>query len=338
MPVFKEPRFRYDWDVDAELKALRGLQLAAGQGGSGDPAEGGRARAGRHVEHRQPRRPGAARDEDHRLIAEILGWFDFVAIQEVNDDLGGLRAVQALLPKKYRVLFNDAGGNRERFAFLFDSTKFKPLEEIGELTVAATDLSDVRMADVTSGFAGFDRNPFITTFEVRGTRLTFVNVHLYFGDDGAAGMDRRVLEAYAVARWADLRRGSKHAFAKDVVALGDFNLPKRRRGDRVYDALVRRGLVVPEHATKVGGTNVRDDADYDQMALFPGPIVDAIEQVGIFDFDGAVFRDLWAAGTDADKARFFAWRAVLPQRPPAAVDVARALTLTSAASATLHRT
>jgi hypothetical protein len=75
----------------------------------------------------------------------------------------------------------------------------------------------------------------------------------------------------------------------------------------VYDALVRRGLVLPEHATKVGGTNVRDDADYDQMAIFPGPIKDAIEQVGIFDFDGAVFRELWAAGTDADKARFFAW-------------------------------
>lgn len=306
MPVFKEPRFRFDWDVDAELKALRGYSSLPGKEDRAIP----RKAAGRVlVATWNIANLGAQkrRAEDHRLIAEILGWFDFVAIQEVNDDLGGLRAVQALLPKRYRVLFNDAGGNRERFAFLFDSTKFKPLEEIGELTVAATDLSDVRMADVTSAFPGFDRNPFITTFAVRGSRLTFVNAHLYFGDDGPAGMDRRVLEAYAVARWADLRRGSSHAFAKDVVALGDFNLPKRRRGDRVYDALVRRGLVVPEHATKVGGTNVRDDADYDQMALFPGPIEDAIEQVGIFDFDGAVFRDLWGAGTDADKARFFAW-------------------------------
>ncbi len=306
MPPFDKPTFSFDFDVGSELKALRGYSSLPDKQDRKIPAKG----AGRvlvatwNIANLGAQERG---DDDHRLIAEILGWFDFVAIQEVNDDLDGLRALQALLPKKYRVLFNDAGGNRERFAFLFDSTKFKPLEEIGELTVAAADLSDVRLADVTSRFAGFDRNPFITTFEVRGTRLTFANAHLYFGADGRAGMDRRVLEAYAVARWADLRRRSDYAFAKDVVALGDFNLPKRRPGDRVYDALVRRGLVLPEHATKVGGTNVRDDADYDQMAIFPGPIKDAIEQVGIFDFDGAVFRELWAAGTDADKARFFAW-------------------------------
>ncbi len=306
MPPFDKPTFSFDFDVGSELKALRGYSSLPDKQDRKIPAKG----AGRvlvatwNIANLGAQERG---DDDHRLIAEILGWFDFVAIQEVNDDLDGLRALQALLPKKYRVLFNDAGGNRERFAFLFDSTKFKPLEEIGELTVAAADLSDVRLADVTSRFAGFDRNPFITTFEVRGTRLTFANAHLYFGADGRAGMDRRVLEAYAVARWADLRRRSDHAFAKDVVALGDFNLPKRRPGDRVYDALVRRGLVLPEHATKVGGTNVRDDADYDQMAIFPGPIKDAIEQVGIFDFDGAVFRDLWATGSDADRTRFFEW-------------------------------
>ena len=306
MAEFKKPAFRFDWDVGDELKALQGYSSTPGKEDRAIP----RKAAGRLLIATWNIANLGAQDrqeDDHRLLAEIMGWFDFVAIQEVNDDLSGLRAVQAMLPKKYRVLFNDAGGNRERFAFLYDSTKFKPLEEVGELTVAAADLGDVRLADVTSRFAGFDRNPFITTFEVRGQRLTFANAHLYFGNDGRAGMDRRVLEAYAVARWADLRRGSKHAFAKDVVALGDFNLPKRRPGDRVYDALVRRGLVLPEHATKVGGTNVRDDADYDQMAIFPGPIKDAIEQVGIFDFDGAVFRELWGTGSETDRIRFFEW-------------------------------
>jgi endonuclease/exonuclease/phosphatase family metal-dependent hydrolase len=306
VPAFEKPRFRFGYDVESELKALRGYSSQPGKEDRAIP----RKAADRLLLATwnianfglQERRP-----DDHRLIAEILGWFDFVAIQEVHDNLAGLRAVQDLLPRKYRVLFNDAGGNQERFAFLFDSTKFKPLEEIGELTVAASSLSDVRLADVASSFSGFDRNPFITTFGVPSARLTFANVHLYFGDDGAAGMDRRVLEAYAVARWADLRRGSKHAFAKDVVALGDFNLPKRRGGDRVYDALVRRGLVLPEHATKVGGSNTRDDADYDQMAVFPGPIKDAIDQVGIFDFDGAVFRELWGDGSDRDQKRFFAY-------------------------------
>jgi hypothetical protein len=43
-------------------------------------------------------------------------------------------------------------------------------------------------------------------------------------------------------------------------------------------------------------SNISDDAHYDQMALFPGPIEDAISATGVFDFDGAVFRDLWATG------------------------------------------
>jgi hypothetical protein len=39
-------------------------------------------------------------DADHALIAEILRWFDLVAVQD--DDLTGLRAVLSKLPKKRR--------------------------------------------------------------------------------------------------------------------------------------------------------------------------------------------------------------------------------------------
>ncbi|HEV2070903.1 MAG TPA: hypothetical protein VGR26_14015, partial [Acidimicrobiales bacterium] len=55
----------------------------------------------------------------------------------------------------------------------------------------------------------------------------------------------RRLETYAVARWADLRRRSRHAVTTDVVALGDFNLPKAEPGDPVFEALTSRGLHLP---------------------------------------------------------------------------------------------
>jgi hypothetical protein len=113
-----------------------------------------------------------------------------------------------------------------------------------------------------------------------------------------------VLEAYAVARWAAAQHRSRHAYTKNVIALGDFNLPVRAPGDRVYDALVREGLHVPAHSTQVGGSNLDGDAHYDQMAVFPGAVERAIERVGIFDFDGAVFRDLWGDGTPAERRRF----------------------------------
>ncbi len=335
MAEFKKPDFPFDWDVDEELKALRGYSSLPDKKDRAIP----RKAAGRiliatwNIANLGAQERG---DDDHRLLAEIVGWFDFVAIQEVNDDLTGLRAVQALLPKKYRVLFNDAGGNRERFAFLFDSTKFKPLEEVGELTVAAADLGDVRMADVTSRFAGFDRNPFITTFEVRGQRLTFANAHLYFGADGRAGMDRRVLEAYAVARWADLRRGSKYAFAKDVVALGDFNLPKRRP---------RRPRVQRARAPRARPARARDQGRRDERArrrrLRPDGDLPRPDQGR--DRAGRHLR-LRRRGLPRPVGRGERRRpeallrvaAVLPERPPAAVDVAQGLTLTSASPATLH--
>jgi endonuclease/exonuclease/phosphatase family metal-dependent hydrolase len=336
VPAFPKPRTAYDYNVDRELRALRDYPTVAG-------------RDDRKVPDRAPGRLLLAtwnianlgvqkrRDKDYRLMAEIIGWFDLVSLQEVNDDLAGLRAIQKHLPTSYRVLFNDAGGNDERFAFVYDSAKVRPREEVGELTVPATDLPSVRLADIAARFVGFDRNPMLASFRVGDLELTLAGVHLYFGkdragglpdDEGAAasrsrtararakgakepppaaGMDRRILEAYAIARWADTRHRDRKAYTPNVVALGDFNLPVRAPGDRVYDALTRRGLQLPEHSTHVGGSNLNDDAHFDQMALFPGPVQDAIEQVGIFDFDGAVFRDLWRSGTDAQAKRFRAY-------------------------------
>ncbi len=48
-----------------------------------------------------------------RLIAEVLGWFDVIALQEVNDDLSGIRAIHAHVSPDYRLLFSDAAGNDE---------------------------------------------------------------------------------------------------------------------------------------------------------------------------------------------------------------------------------
>jgi endonuclease/exonuclease/phosphatase family metal-dependent hydrolase len=329
VPPFRKPAFDYDYDVDREIDALRTYPERPDRRDRAIPpkAPGHLLVATWNIANLGVQR---REDADYRLLAEVLGWFDLVAIQEVNDDLSGLRAIQRHLPARYRVQFNDAGGNRERFAFLYDAEKVVPREEVGEVTVTPIELRRVRLPHVAGRFAGFDRNPMIASFQVDGTMLLLASVHLYFGSgrpaglpddeaaDGAAaaadgadaepppavGIDRRVLEAYAVARWAAAQHRSRHAYTSNVIALGDFNLPVRTPGDRVYDALVRRGLHVPAHSTHVGGSNLAGDAHYDQMAVFPGAVEEAIEQVGIFDFDGAVFRDLWGAGTAADRRRF----------------------------------
>ena len=329
MPAFRKPSFAYEYDVDHELDALRSYPELPDRADRAIPAKspGHFLLATWNIANLGLQK----RDEaDYRLLAEILGWFDLVAVQEVNDDLAGLRAIQGHLPEGYRVQFNDSGGNRERFAFLYDSAKVAPRDEVGEVTVTPLELDRVRLPGVPGRFVGFDRNPMIASFQVDATMLLLAAVHLYFGDGRpaglpddeaaagngaapaprpaeappAAGMDRRVLEAYAVARWADAQHRSRHAYTNNVIALGDFNLPVRAEGDRVYDALVREGLHLPEHSTHVGGSNLNDDANYDQMAIFPGAVEHAIERVGIFDFDGAVFRDLWGSGSKREQTRF----------------------------------
>lgn len=303
MPAFPKPRFAYDYNVGAQLKALRNYPKQAGKEDRSVPptTKGRLLLATWNIANlgQQERR-----EKDYKLLAEVISWFDLTAIQETKGDLKGLRGIQAQLPKRYRTLFSDPGGNDERYAYLFDTERVEVLEEIGRVTVPPSELKSVKLPDVKALFEGFDRNPHLVSFRAGELSFVLANVHLYFGQESSKpSMERRCLEAYAIGRWADLRRRDKEAYTSNVLALGDFNLPVRDASDPVYRALTAKGLQLPPHSTKVGGSNLNDDAQYDQMAVFPGPMEDAIEQAGVFDFDGALFRDLWGE-TKAQQIKF----------------------------------
>jgi hypothetical protein len=118
MPPFPKPDFSYDYRVSSQLSALRRYRDS---------------KPGRQIPPKAPDRLLLATwnianlgvqdrsEDDDALIAEILGWFDLVAIQEVNDNLAGLRGIQEKLPDHYRLLFSDPAGNDERLTFLYDS-------------------------------------------------------------------------------------------------------------------------------------------------------------------------------------------------------------------------
>ena len=298
MPVFPKPRTSYDYRLEAQLKALRGYPKRPGKKDRAIPP---RTRNRLLLASWNIANLGLQerREKDYALIAEIVGWFDVVAIQETNDNLSGLRGIMAQLPKRYRAIFSDPGGNRERYAVVFDTERVSLLDEVGRITVPPKDLASVKLPDVKRKFEGFDRNPYLISLRAGKLEFVIANVHLYFGKEDDASIERRCLEAYAIARWADSRRRDKNAYTPNVLALGDFNLPVRDDTDPIYRALTRKGLHLPDHSTKVGGTdpvhgsNLNDDAQYDQMAVFPGQMEDAIEQSGVFDFDGALFRTLW---------------------------------------------
>jgi len=117
---------------------------------------------------------------------------------------------------------------------------------------------------------GFDRNPYIAAFKADTFVFVLVNVHRYFGKDDIESIERRSLETYGVSRWADLTRKSKNSYSTDIIALGDFNLPKVEKEDPIYKALTARGLILPEHSSRISSSIALDKA-YDQIAFFPGP-------------------------------------------------------------------
>jgi endonuclease/exonuclease/phosphatase family metal-dependent hydrolase len=298
MPPFPKPKFQFDYNLTAETKALRDYQTA---------------KPDRKIPKKTSDRlllttwnianlgVQERRDNDYKLIAEMLSWFDLIAIQEVNDDLNGLRAIQKFLPANRRILFSNCAGNKERMAFLFDSNKIKPLEKIGILTIPPSEHSDIKLDGVAQEFRGFDRSPFLAAFKAREFTFLLACVHLYFGDDEETkSIERRCLEAFAVGRWADLRRKSKNAFTPNIIALGDFNLPKVDPANPIFKALTKRGLELPKHSTQIG-SSVVSDSHYDQVTFFPGDVKDNFVSAGVFDFDGALFRGLWDANDTKNK-------------------------------------
>jgi endonuclease/exonuclease/phosphatase family metal-dependent hydrolase len=290
VPPFPKPRFAYEYDADREIAALRAYR---------------RDKPGRQIPRKSSQTLLVATwnianlgvqdriDSDYRLIAELVSWFDLVAVQEVNNNLRGIEAVHAALPERYDLLFSDASGNQERQAFLFDTRKVRRLKEVGRVAIPPSQLPRIKLQDSPATFSGFDRGPYLASFAAGAFRFALLSVHLFFGSDEPADIDRRTLETFAVAWWADKTHRDRNAYVADIVPLGDFNLPKAVVGDRIFDNLVRLGLELPPHTSQIGSA-IASDSHYDQIAFFPGPSKTRFTGAcNVFDFDGAVFKDLY---------------------------------------------
>jgi endonuclease/exonuclease/phosphatase family metal-dependent hydrolase len=293
MPTFPKPKFAFSYDLPKEIGNLRAWK------------------AKREVPDRRPDRLLVATwnianfgaqersPSDLALIAEIVGWFDLVAIQEVRENFAHLESMVHLLPC-HRMLFSDSSGNQERMTFVYDTTKLTLLEKIGEVALPPSQYRNITLKGIAATFQGFDRTPYLATFAAGGTSFLFVNAHLFYGSEQRGDVQRRALETFAIAKWADLRRRSPFAFTREIIVLGDFNMPRREQGDAIYEALTKLGLELPEHSTVVA-SSISSDAEYDQVAYFPKetrPLLTG--KRGVFDFDGAIFPKLWQSRGKTD--------------------------------------
>lgn len=228
-------------------------------------------------------------------IAEILGQFDLIALVELRSNLNDLGLVLPILGRYWDVVYTDwiedDGGNAERVAFLYDrrAVIFNGL---------AAEIDGPRVKIGTEFLPGksFWRAPYMCSF--RAGNFDFISIvsHTRWGDSN----EGRQAELQMLADWIDERIKSKFVEDKDLIVMGDFNTPKV--GDRLFNALTSRGLKVPKPLLelKVGdrllvGTNLGNDARYDQILHLPTVPDHFMKAGGVLDFfiDDAHIKELF---------------------------------------------
>jgi endonuclease/exonuclease/phosphatase family metal-dependent hydrolase len=130
--------------ADRLLKLRAGLREEVGTPGGGADAGGRFLRlATWNLREFDSPSYGPRLSEAIYFIAEIISHFDLVALQEVRQDLEALDRVKRALGPNWEYICTDVTGgdrgNKERLAFIFDTTKVFFRGVAGELTVAKGD-------------------------------------------------------------------------------------------------------------------------------------------------------------------------------------------------------
>ncbi len=265
-----------------------------------------------------------------KVIAHILKRFDLVAVQEINDNYRQFTEIVERMGPAYDFVMSDTAGNDERLTFVYNANKVVPGNLFGEIALRPREYPkrDVKVHYRESRqdkvqtfkklrFTPFDRNPFIGSFSCGEVDLVLANVHLYFGAFQKSSNEkkrlkyaRRVLEIFALAKWAKNRSTGGNAWDKDIVLLGDMNVPNMSDNEATINALqqfswraidlYKSGLASTNSLTRIGGSNLGNDKTYDQIAFAPTALRNRVTSYGVFDFDAAVFFSKWKSLSNAN--------------------------------------
>jgi exonuclease III len=336
---FKKPKFAYDYNLQKEKdnfdKFFTGSERAipVKKPDEIDLASWNIANIG--VQER--------RGKDLKLIAYMLSQFDIIAVQEVNSNLGHFSEVmRELASDNYDMVMTDSAGNDERLAVVYKKDRIRPRQLFGELDYNPAGkiiggnyvIPSKKQSFVCNGkkiemkFSNFNRNPFLSTWEVVGSKVTFMlaNVHIYYGKKtkSSAQFKNRISEVYYLANWAREQQKAKKAanlYEKNVILIGDMNIPRMKSKDAVYKALMRRGMRPSSYSSQTG-TTIQEFNTFDQI-VFTNNVLKVIKINGraatVVDFDNFIFPDLWKQKEDGVRtiAQFKAWTkfAISDHRP-----------------------
>jgi endonuclease/exonuclease/phosphatase family metal-dependent hydrolase len=211
-------------------------------------------------------------------IAEILRQFDLIGLQEVRENLADLRRVLDILGPDWRAVYSDAiadaGGNRERIAFVYD----RRAVTFGGLAAEAQPPRVKRGAEYLSDISWW-RSPYLASFHAGNFDFVCIAAHIRWG-----GSEReRLPEIEALAQWVHDKSQEKDADGKDLIVMGDFNIPSEK--SPLFKALTAKGLRVPDKLLRsTFGSNLEKNKRYDQILQLPEYPESFTNAGGVLDF------------------------------------------------------
>ena len=238
--------------------------------------------------------------ESIHYIAEILSNFEIIAITELTENTDDLEEIMDILGPYWKVIYSDVNmddkGNGERIGYLYDG-------RIIEFTSLAAEADPIRVKpenedDEWLPMLTWWRSPYLVSFKAGRFDFVMLAAHIRWGDEDSR---RGALEK--LADWIKQRRESKHVKDKDMIILGDFNIPAI--GDPLHDAITKNGLVTHEDILGEQGTNLERNKRYDQI-FYHEENAHKIEKAGAVDFYDDDYRALYPESEypDLTKCKF----------------------------------
>ena len=118
-----------------------------------------------------------------------------------------------------------------------------------------------------------------------------------------------------MAKWVNegIKKQDSKLFSKNIILLGDMNVPTMDKKDPVYKRLLKnkmKGTDYSNHIDEGGkiGSNLPNDKTYDQL-VFVDSFSSRIKRksFGMFAWDNAVFKSLWKSRKPADFRKYAKW-------------------------------
>lgn len=189
------------------------------------------------------------------LVAEILGQFDLVSVVELREDLGELATVLSYLGPYWSVVYSDltedAGGNWERLAFVYDQRAVQFCGMAGSGIAPREKIGDEYIS-----YKSFWRAPFSVAFRSGNFDFVAIAAHVRWGRTKAARID----EIGRFAKWVDTKVKREKRVDSDILVFGDFNTET----PGMLEALLSQGLQVPGPLQNIK-TNLDHSKHYDHI-------------------------------------------------------------------------